>query len=373
VSPKSSGSRAARHSGPFARTPRGVVREPRPLPMRNASSAALDQRRRLWGHSISRWPKTWNSSGRYIGGWAGTAMPIRSIDWPWDEDHPSGTHRSYCRAHAVPARLLCRISRAWRRARPSTSGPWDSARREPPDPQRTETIIQLATILSRRGKPDEAESYLREAVAVRLASDGADATTTAEAKVYLADFLNGVREDHTGAERLYREAIGTFRGSADASLGPLTHATSGLANATDALGRPKEAEDLLRGLVTLQRDRYGASHPSVANARESLPSFSSATTGSPKPTRYNVRNRDPEQATLRIATSFAIEGSRPDRAGTHREADSSSRSPCMREQVSGSQHAPSPGLADCGPADRQTLPEAEATLPRARHPRTAIP
>ena len=129
---------------------------------------------------------------------------------------------------------------------------------KPPDAQRTETMIQLATILSRRGKQDEAESFLREAVAERTVSDGPDAITTAEAKMYLADFLNGVREDHAGAERLYREAVGIFRGSPDAGLNRLTHATNGLANATDALGRPKEAEDMLRGLVELQRERFGA-------------------------------------------------------------------------------------------------------------------
>jgi len=33
----------------------------------------------------------------------------------------------------------------------------------PPDPRRTETMIQLATILTRLGKPDEAEVVLREA------------------------------------------------------------------------------------------------------------------------------------------------------------------------------------------------------------------
>jgi serine/threonine-protein kinase len=244
----------------------------------------------------------------------------------------------------------------------------------PPDPQRTETMIQLATILSRRGKSDEAEPFLREALALRLASEGADAITTAEAKVYLADFLNGVREDHAGAERLYREAIGTFRGSSDAGLGRLTHATSGLANATDALGRPNEAEDLLRGLVTLQRDRYGASHPSVANAIGSLAEF------------LFRHNRLAEADSLRRQEIAILEqATGPDshvlaysidrlavvltQRGLYREADSLFNVAIpMRERVSGSQHALlARALADYADllVRQRHFPEAEATLTRA--------
>ena len=245
---------------------------------------------------------------------------------------------------------------------------------KPPDVQRTETMIQLATVLSRRGKSDEAGSYLREALAERLASDGADAVTTAEAEVYLADFLNGVREDHAGAERLYREAIGIFRGSPDPGLSRLTHATNGLANATDALGRPKEAEDLLRGLVSLQRDRYGPSHPSVAGALGSLAEF------------LFRHNRLAEADSLRRQEIAILEqATGPDShvlaysierlavvltgRGLYREADSVFRVAIpMRERVSGSQHAfLARALADY--ADLLTrqghFPEAEATLTRA--------
>src|SRR5262245_4520037 len=215
----------------------------------------------------------------------------------------------------------------------------------PPDPGRTETMIQLATILTRLGKPDEAEPYLREALALRLASDGPDATTTAEAKVYLADFLNGVREDHAGAERLYREAIGIFRGSPDAGLNGLIHATSGLANATEALGRPQEAEDLLRGLLQLQRDRFGAGHPAVAGALGDLADF------------LHRNGRLAESESLRRQQiALLLQATGPESGGmTHalgrlavlltdrgqyREADSLFNTAIsMRERVSGSRYA----------------------------------
>jgi tetratricopeptide (TPR) repeat protein len=215
----------------------------------------------------------------------------------------------------------------------------------PPDPRRTETMIQLATILTRLGKPDEAEPYLRQALALRLASDGADATTTAEAKVYLADFLNGVREDHAGAERLYREAMGIFRASPDAGLGSLIHATSGLANATEALGRPQEAEDLLRGLLQLRRDRLGAAHPAVAGSMGDLADF------------LHRHGRLAESESLRrqeialLLQSSGLESGGMSHAldrlaalltdrGQYREADSLFKmSISMWERVAGSRHA----------------------------------
>jgi tetratricopeptide (TPR) repeat protein len=244
----------------------------------------------------------------------------------------------------------------------------------PPDPRRTETMIQLATILTRLGKPDEAEPYLRRALALRLASDGADATTTAEAKVYLADFLNGVREDHAGAERLYREAIGIFRGSPDAGLASLIHATSGLANAIEALGRSQEAEDLLRGLLQLQRDRFGAGHPSVAVAVGDLADF------------LHRRGRLTESESFRRQQiALLLQASGPESGGmSHaidrlavlltdrgqfREADSLFNiAISMRERVSGARHALlARTLADYAVllTRERRFPEAEASLTRA--------
>ena len=244
----------------------------------------------------------------------------------------------------------------------------------PPDPRRTETMIQLATILTRLGKPDEAEPYLRRALALRLASDGPDATTTAEAKVYLADFLNGVREDHAGAERLYREAIGIFRASPDAGLASLIHATSGLANAIEALGRPEEAEDLLRGLLQLQRDRFGAGHPSVAAAMGDLADF------------LHRHARLAESESLRRQQiALLLQATGPESGGmTHalgrlaalltdrgqyREADSLFNiAISIRERVSGSRNALlAKTLADYAVllTRERRFPEAEATLTRA--------
>jgi tetratricopeptide (TPR) repeat protein len=234
-------------------------------------------------------------------------------------------------------------------------------------------MIQLATILTRLGKPDEAEPYLRRALALRLASDGADATTTAEAKVYLADFLNGVREDHAGAERLYREAIGIFRASPNAGLGSLIHATSGLANATEALGRLKEAEDLLRGLLQLRRDRFGASHPAVASSMDDLADF------------LHRHGRLAESESLRRQEIALLQASGPESGGMahalerlamlltdrgqYREADSLfNLSISMWERVSGSRHTLlAKTLADYAVllTRQRRFAEAEATLTRA--------
>jgi serine/threonine-protein kinase len=245
---------------------------------------------------------------------------------------------------------------------------------QPPDPKRFDTMIQLATTLTRRGNPDEAEGLLRDALALRTASDGADAVTTAEAKTYLADFLDGVRQDHAEAERLYREAVDVFRTNPEAGINRLTHATGGLADAADALGRSGEAEALLRGLVDLQRGRFGPHHPSVAWAKANLAEFLQRH-GRLAESEVLYREQiailgqalGPEGGAMagavgRLATLMTDQG-------RYREADSLFKVAIpMRERVSGPQH-PLLALALVDYADLLTrsrrFTESEAVLVRA--------
>jgi eukaryotic-like serine/threonine-protein kinase len=245
---------------------------------------------------------------------------------------------------------------------------------QPPDPKRFDTMLQLATTLTRRGNRDEAEGLLRDALAVRTASDGADAVTTAEAKTYLADFLNGVRADHAGAERLYREALAVCRANPDAGINLLTHATGGLADADDALGKSGEAETLLRGLVDLQRERFGQEHPSVAWAKANLAEFlqrhgrlAEAEVLSREQIAIVGQALGPEGGAMagaveRLATLMTDQG-------RYREADSLFKVAIqMREHVSGPQH-PLVALALVDYADLLTrshrFAESEAVLVRA--------
>jgi serine/threonine-protein kinase len=238
----------------------------------------------------------------------------------------------------------------------------------------SETMIQLATIVSRRGKQGEAESLLREALALRSESLGPNAIVTAEAKTYLADFLDRVRMDYTGAERLYRESSAVYRASPEAGVSRLTHTLDGLASVAEELGRRGEAEALLREIVDLQRERLGLRHPSVGGALGALAGFlgrQGRLEESEVVRRQHIailrEAMGPEHHAMAVAL-VALGGLLGDR-GRYAEADSVFKvAIAMRERVSGPRHALlAVALADYASllTKRRRFAEAEASLARA--------
>jgi tetratricopeptide (TPR) repeat protein len=134
------------------------------------------------------------------------------------------------------------------------------------------SLNNLADVVSRRGRNEEALALHEEALALRRALLG-------PAHEEIANSLNNIAALHysTGnvesAEAMFRESLEMDR-ALRGDLHPNVAATmSNLATVLSFLERYEEAEPLHRRALELEREIYGADHPRVARALRNLARF----------------------------------------------------------------------------------------------------
>jgi eukaryotic-like serine/threonine-protein kinase len=132
-----------------------------------------------------------------------------------------------------------------------------------------ESLASYAAILRRLDRNAEAEATLREAIAVYRASDGPQSVDAANLQLRVADLVLAVHADTAQGESLMRSSLAITR----ASLGdhPRTSwAMSDLADLLSNRGQYREAEQLARAGLEIQRRTFGAQHPNVADYASAL-------------------------------------------------------------------------------------------------------
>lgn len=113
--------------------------------------------------------------------------------------------------------------------------------------ERLGSINDLAHILAKRGKYDEAEELVAQGFALldryRSKDEGNRGTL-----ILMSAYLKRQRAEHAAAERLYREAIARFEGQTGMAV-YLADAQAGLAGTLAATGRREEAEAAYRSAL----------------------------------------------------------------------------------------------------------------------------
>jgi len=131
------------------------------------------------------------------------------------------------------------------------------------------SLEAYAATLRRLDRNAEAEAALREAIAIDRAVSGSESVDAANLQLRLADLVLAVRGDTAQAESLIRSTLAITR----ASLGnhPRTSwAMSELADLLSHRGQYREAEQLAREGLDIQRRTFGAQHPNVADYASAL-------------------------------------------------------------------------------------------------------
>jgi serine/threonine-protein kinase len=212
----------------------------------------------------------------------------------------------------VQAQLMSTIGRIYRnlglldRAAPLLSESLEIRRRESSRSEVAESLHALAVVLQDRGRFAEAETYLREALALRrrdLGEEHEDVAGTLsdlawvvrnqgrseEAEGYLRQALDGFREslgdDHphvaaglnglaffardrgdlAAAERHFRDALAILRRHLDEDHPDVGTGLHNLAGVLQARGETAEAERRYQEALAIRRARFNDRHPDVAN------------------------------------------------------------------------------------------------------------
>ena len=141
----------------------------------------------------------------------------------------------------------------------------DALSRQPgPTPDRAATLIALANVHSARHRPFQAETLVREAVAILEAAPASDPRALPAALNTLGT-LHLELDDPQGAERQFRKAL-DLAGEAP----PAFRATLGsnLAAAIFAQGRTTESLSLYSRTLTETQSALGPVHPRTAGVRQ---------------------------------------------------------------------------------------------------------
>jgi serine/threonine-protein kinase len=139
----------------------------------------------------------------------------------------------------------------------------------PNDPLIAVSLEAYAATLRRLDRNAEAEAALREAIAIDRAVSGSESVDAANLQLRLAELVLAARSDTAQAESLIRSTLAITR----ASLGdhPRTSwAMSELADLLSHRGQYREAEQLARAGLDIQRRTFGAQHPNVADYASAL-------------------------------------------------------------------------------------------------------
>ena len=125
-------------------------------------------------------------------------------------------------------------------------------------------LAAYAAMLRRLDRNAEAETALREAIAIYRAAAGPQSIDAANLQLRLADLVLAVEGDTAQAESLMRSTLAITR----ASLGDHPRTSWAMSDLADLLahrGRYREAEQLARAGLEIQRRTFGAQHPNVAD------------------------------------------------------------------------------------------------------------
>ncbi len=127
----------------------------------------------------------------------------------------------------------------------------------------------LANVERLQGRFEQAEELYRESLAVRRRLVGDDHPRLASAVYNLATLLHRDLNRLEDAEVLYRQAVETFRRTAGEDHPSMGYYKMGLGRILTDLGRPQEAEPLLREVLALFH-RLGPEGRGAASARSAL-------------------------------------------------------------------------------------------------------
>ena len=137
------------------------------------------------------------------------------------------------------------------------------------DPQIVMYLGNLAQLLQRTNRMQEAEALMRRVLAICE-------TNFEESDVALAFYRNNIAMllFETGrwdeAERLLRNALAIFEFRFDEAAPQIANLLNNLAQVLSGLSRFEEAEPLIRRAIAIGEDQYGKSHPEVARHLNTL-------------------------------------------------------------------------------------------------------
>lgn len=142
------------------------------------------------------------------------------------------------------------------------------------DPEMLATLLHnLGGLAHSRGKPDVAEPFARQGLALRRERCDDPIGVAADAAA-LASILETV-ERWDEAEALYREALAIYRDAGDGYEEAMT--LNGLAAVLRFSGRVAEAEPLFRHALAAMEVERGPAHPETATVRNNLAMLLNAT------------------------------------------------------------------------------------------------
>lgn len=139
----------------------------------------------------------------------------------------------------------------------------------PDDPLIAVSLQAYAATARRLDRNAEAEAALREAIAVERAATGPQSLDAANLQLRLADLVLNVHRDTAQAEALIRSTLAITR----ASLGDHPRTSWAMADLAELLshrGQYREAAQLAREGLEIQRRTFGAEHPNVAEYASTL-------------------------------------------------------------------------------------------------------
>ncbi len=130
----------------------------------------------------------------------------------------------------------------------------------------TNTNTALADLLIARGAYAEAESLLRDVLAVRGRIGGPDHPATANSMLLLGNFLLSHRQQPAVAESLFNDALGMLRRQPSPDLPNIVGVLSGLIGIATERGDYARAESIAREALDVQRRAWGPEHPMTIDA-----------------------------------------------------------------------------------------------------------
>lgn len=120
-----------------------------------------------------------------------------------------------------------------------------------------------------RGRPAEAESAFRRALAMSERMDGPGNANLPAMQVELGDLLR-LRTDWAGAEAVYAGTLASLDKTAGGTAAHLPEVLQGMAQVLLATGRPADAEAAVRREIRLYDGYYASDHPRLAPALDLL-------------------------------------------------------------------------------------------------------